>query len=297
VLITSYLVGHKLITQQMIPPTMPLSCPSRKKETHCSILSIYDTYGLSITRRYIEHLQSMASNCVDIYLIGCLIVLRLDRLEREMNLIGSYMHVSNLCSRIDDELVKLESKQPRMLGELEVCNIELPIHILATIILSNRVSKALTQARWIVRPCIPTRPLSSYQPGCTLIDEASDCFIPYVQDHLSMQWKMMDHLGSPVLICSSLINYDVNRVMVVEYSLHHYSRYTDVVRMLRDLSNRLSIVTEENKPEVRAWIVQLSYDTGRETMSRHKTFANLVELGDELQRLIQVATEQWTDQR
>ncbi len=65
-----------------------------------------------------------------------------------------------------------------------------------------------------------------------------------------------------------------------------------VTEILRELSKRLAIPTEQNVEDIMGWTLQLSYDTGEDLMKCY----SLAELGVEFQRIVSIAIDKMNEE-
>lgn len=283
--------------------------PHPKKDSSCfSVVDVYDTYGLDITLAYLDWLQSDRNkpNTVWLatYLRGSLAVLDLDSLKTEMS-----TDVAHLSGRMESALVSHDREQPRCLESISNPP-ELPLEILARIINSTRISKALATAVRSVRGSIP--PLL-----CEL--ESSDCYPATVceQGAYRCTWMKRDLERDPVdepepdVACEWRLKADGDtytlsyltgdEVVSVERTTHPIVYSIDlyhgiynardcigplvVIAILRDMLSEFSVVTDANIARVCAWIVQLSHDS---ESGQACVMTGRHELGLELCRLIRV---------
>lgn len=131
------------------PALNPTYGSPAKASTNISVVTVYDTYGLSVVYAYLKHLYNRKYNAsypawLYVYLEGSLLVLRSDfQTTDELRSVGT-AYVLYLCSLLLSELSILDAKQPKMQGSLEsVEEGTLPPEVLAQIIRSQRVAKPI----------------------------------------------------------------------------------------------------------------------------------------------------------
>lgn len=118
-----------------------------KPRSNVSILAVYDTYGLDVALLFLCYLVKRIEcrqnpEWLQAYLEACLGVIRGDLMG--CALVCSPGMARGLASEIEWELRTLDKMQPRGLGELDVAVMnQLPLELLARIINSTRVSKAI----------------------------------------------------------------------------------------------------------------------------------------------------------
>jgi hypothetical protein len=279
----------------------------QKEESNISVIAVYDTYGLGVAYTYLRHLYYHKYNADNpfwlvIYLIGSLVVLQ-PGLNPDMNSASPY-YTLFLCSQIMRELEKLESQQPKMLGTLEtVPEGTLPEDVLSRIISSRRVSKTIA-ADIQGRVCgeIPTMG-ELWEANGTLIDYQTTLqledgtYIIRGLEEEGIEERTLHRDRNTFIMTYTLgaRDRDLSRSRVVIFSLGVYSSAFEAVgcdpevsidSMLRKIA-RETHLTAANLDSICGWILQLSYEFGQNMENR--TFRSIYDLGEELDRLIEVA--------
>lgn len=304
---------------------VPVANLPAKKRTNISVITVYDTYGLEITYAYLRFLYlykyaAIAPEWLEYYLVASLAVLQPEALSEKViaGTVGSEHSVLYYASRLMLELTNLDSKQPRMIGELvapapvpkgEEPPPVFPKEVLSKITGSERLSKSVAEATRSAR-CASIPTLDELAGGED-VDEATfydnGVFVLYYSPEVdgrgmeAREWRLTREGNSFILrdIGPEDEPHELDlEAEVVQYPLYVYARVfknrgcnTDnsILAMLRELVKRYSVVTEENVMEVAAWVVQLSYET-RE--GEEGTFRSMTDLGNELQRLLGITIRQ-----
>lgn len=121
-----------------------------KPRSNVSILAVYDTYGLDVALLFLSYLvrrieRKQNPEWLQGYLRACLSIMR--GCPESCIFVCSLTNAHGLAREIELELRALDEKQPRGSGELDVnVMLQLPLELLARIINSTRVSKAIRVA-------------------------------------------------------------------------------------------------------------------------------------------------------
>ena len=131
----------------------------RKKNTcRISVINIYDTYGIAVVYSFLKRLYRPDLNTselwwIETYLRASLqIILGSEVAEAEPILNAEEMlarmleRILSLSRLIMDQLLEIDSRQPKMVGEL-TSEFYLPLDLLVMIIRSKRISKSLNRLR------------------------------------------------------------------------------------------------------------------------------------------------------
>ena len=253
-----------------------------KSLCHFSVVDIYHTYGLDIARLYIDWLWSEKNPPRSIwlytYLRGSLAVMGVEVIEY-----GICLPILDLIQLLKSELTVLDQRQPRCLEEITNPPV-LPVEIIARIVNSTRVSKALTSTvvsmRGIDLPSV--RELACYSYPVTIFEKGK-YFCTWTnaeQDQPAIyEWSLT--VEGDIYTLSYLTGDEVQDSecdgYIAEYSLDSYEHAYNfrgcngsevVLARLRDLLVRFRTVTDDNISEVCAWIVQLSDDSKTGTSTR-----------------------------
>lgn len=276
---------------------------SEEGKSFFSVVSVHDTYGLKIAGSYLEHLKRMSKTLseIELYLECSLTVLGLTIVSPRL---GTGDRVSTLCARLLLELKRIEEQQPKMVGQLERVNVELPLEILAKIIRSNRVSKVIRAQHTSTSNSILLSP-SYYQMMkyehiyCWTSVDAYDNYILVTPHALDCQALALDRQRMIATWCRKWPG-DMSWT-VVQHSLICYESYLEsrgqdtrafILAKLLDLEKRLFPITSDNISEVCTWIVQLTYDCGQKMKERSDSL-NIEEMERELKRLITITIQRW----
>ncbi|CAH6419585.1 Hypothetical protein POVR2_LOCUS91 [uncultured virus] len=285
-----------------------------RDSTFFSLINIYDTYGLSIVKSFLQHLicskDEMNTNWLACYLLGSLAVIdpESEEIEREGQDLN---HLSNILLLRLSALASLEPRATEALTNAPC----LPIELLAKILNSTRISKSLSSVVLAIRAQIKPNEdelRESIYPDtmhvhnrfvCTWVDiyqfsEGWDSLGGYglqMGCPVIHEWCMtvdrdtyrLEHLVGDEVEDDECDGYTSVRSMNV-YEAICNSRGCNgpsvVISMLNEMSQRLSSVTDSNVSEVCSWIVQLSHDSEDGIA---KTMLGYESLRIELQRLIQ----------
>jgi hypothetical protein len=252
-----------------------------KCTNYFSIVNIYDTYGLEITRLFLHHLlankRQKEANWLACYLLGSLIVL--NREAQDMD--RSEYDVENLSSILWSELVALDSQQP-VASEPLLLAPPLPIELIAKIVNSARISKSLSSIVLSIRA--ETEPneeelVDSTYPStmcvrgrylCTWIEQGS-----HMRDHSwSIVTPLSEHECNQIEEWSLAVDHGVYRLQhligdevkddecdgyTIVHSLNLYECIYNnrgcngpsvVISMLQKMSRQFECVTEDNVSQV-----------------------------------------------
>lgn len=138
---------QSLSRRQESPRRSPYDLPS-KRWTALSVINVYDTYGLAITKSFLEYLyynkyDAEYPSWLALYLVGSLCVIKPELVEEWYNV--SEYFVPYLVSVLIIDLTQIDANQPRMLGSLTTVEQNLPEEVLNKILASRRMSKTMTQ--------------------------------------------------------------------------------------------------------------------------------------------------------
>lgn len=277
----------------------------KKYSSHISVGAVYNAYGLPSTYTYLKHLYMHKYNAdqpewLCVYLEGSL--MELDSqfvVDEELRADCSPAYVLYLCSQLLSELSILDSKQPRMIGELE--NVEegaLPPEVLARIFGRSDVSKPVRSALRAQKCAVPptSEELWGVRRGAigrTYFVEHTDGYIAATStkryelswDNERFHLKVTDRNPMSGLTMGG----SPNKFSLTDYERVYTQKGCNVDQQMREMIKslyNLSPATNANYHEIEAWIVQLSLDL-EENESR--TFYALDELTDEFERLVGLA--------
>lgn len=273
-----------------------------------SILNIYDSYGLEISKLFLQHVCELdvIVDWKQTYLYCSLVAMN------PMIEASYHLSLSELSMLMVTELESLEASQPRCIEEITLAP-QLPIELLARIINSKRVSKALAA---LVETHRCTHPLSEqelwqanshattmfYRGKWTLTSEISherfasvigECLADYPYAILC-EWSLNE--VSPQVYQLAYISNDQVEDTDIEGDVAEYSVLTYLQAyklrgcksnqresLLSTLSQKFRTMNCDNVSTALAWIVQLSADTNS---TKSKTMDGYAEVRDELQRLL-----------
>lgn len=300
-------IGSKTIARFGYADSLP-----DKMSSNFSVASAYDTYGLKGAYTFLKHLYYNKYDddtplWLSIYLQGSLIALRPDFKPSKDE--DSEYYIIYLCSQIMLELVALDMKEPRMLGELTAPEDEeempLPPDILARIIGGERVSKSLALKARVQVEATKCADVPSEDDlwqvggedgeGRTIRRTTDNAYFNLTR---SGEWLLTRSGDIFTLVLEARTRarqLPPQYAKISEYPLRDYEtvfekRRCDVnqamTNTLTSVLQRLATITEDNLQEACAWIVQLSADTDA---GQEGKFVGLDEIGDEVHRLLQVA--------
>lgn len=280
-----------------------------KISSNVSVIAVYDRYGIPGAYTYLKHLYERKYYAdypafLYIYLEGSLMVLRPDFKTTQEVRDGGIAYILNLCSQLLLELVALDAKQPKMLGELRpVRKGTLPPDVLALITGSQRLSKPISD-RVRAEKCAETLTRDELWNRDSDIDKKTYSFANrdgggYVLSTDSENWQLTRDEEVFTLARGrgpSLLNIrrerEPEQFSLGDYEQAYQRKGCNVNRQMREmmtaLLRRFSIATQSNLKDVLPWVVQLSYDTG---MGKPGEFTGLYELGAELHRLLRAAID------
>lgn len=235
----------------------------RKRTSTVSVQSVYDLYGLEVTKKYLAHLQLHKNNFwTRDYLRGSLFELTEEyRDETSFEVLVKLLEV---------ELDRVDACQPVLATQL--VEQTLPVELLARITqrrdLSSSISKSLSSVGYVHYPTV----IELESLHC-----ATDARIVVGLGTTSRNHLICGNAALLVLLCNSdgtLLQRSVESVSLcnsisIEYSLSTYDKFwsrQDTDRMLVTLRERvckitLSNITNSDMIEICSWIMQLSWDT------------------------------------
>lgn len=108
-----------------------------KSTTNVSVLTIYDTYGLAITARFLKHISSgwfIQTEFYKLYLVGCTASLGLP-VPSDYKMVDETEMLANIYT----ELIRRDESSYR----ITLVPVSLPLELVARIVCSVRISKAI----------------------------------------------------------------------------------------------------------------------------------------------------------
>lgn len=247
----------------------------KKRTSNVSVVSVYDVYGLQATYAYLKYLYEVKydphfPSWLTTYLRGSLMVLRPGPfLYSEYE--GSALLLSSLVLM---EIAALDSREPKMLGELrQMRQGELPSEIVSKIVGSRRVSHAVTRRQGEGCDSTPTMQELAAVAGDSEWDVVyllpNGTYTKAYTDGEPDTWEFTlepararanSWVESIVLNPEELHN--LTGAIVVQYSLFRYEQvfaargcdvYDTMIRFLRQLEQRISRAQIKDVDELLGW--------------------------------------------
>lgn len=258
-----------------------------KRTSNVSVVSVYDVYGLQATYTYLKYLYEVKYDAhfpswLTTYLRGSLMVLRPGPfLYSEYE--GSALLLSSLVLM---EIAALDSREPKMLGELgQMKQGELPSEIVSKIVGSRRVSQALTQRQGSGCDSTPTMqelaavsvdgdwdivyrlPDGTYTKAYQDNDPENDVDgEPGIWEFSLEPAKVRSDSWVETVTLNPDELRDLTDAVPVQYSLFHYERVfaargcdvqDTMIRFLRGLERRMRTARIEEVNELLEWLITL----------------------------------------
>lgn len=247
----------------------PLSSPLPEWKTNVSVLTIYDTYGLTIRQQFLNTLVDKFSSHLDlleVYLLECANILDVSTSGYDYTSGGIEKKSRFAVSKISAELAKRDALALK--ASESITSMSLPLEIVAQIVDSVRISKELAL---IVRArrslVIPSMELVMGRADSTysaLFEDGYWIMLKTKLYHLSCSDNKFSLKVEPRTEPRMRVYQLRTRVAasISDYRSYYVSRICNIDSAMIALFNHLENESSRvDISQVCAWVVQLCYDT------------------------------------
>ena len=272
----------------------------RKSVSSCSVLAVYELYGLDISLAYLDHLAVKDLGIlrerawIELYL-------RSSVFEIQQTQPVSNNNIHTLIDLLKSELRELEQAQPIVTTSLVTCP-TLPIEIVARIVSRVDISAQIANILHSTGSIHPTmlqlhRLNKKFDTSCVRVVSGTSynscVYVLVTQDRKNnsehTEWILVKHSGGTL----DLVQPDNYRSeYYLDYSLATYDLFygnkMPANRMLSEIRERLASPSIKDEGLICCWLVQLTHHTYDPSVYRDEVvrFSSLLDVAAELTRLI-----------